>query len=124
MLLGFRCGHYNKRYLVRNGNLKKKRPRLAIYPTLPIIRGMTLHRWRTKNNLTQTEAAKRLGITQVFVCRIETGSVNVSLSMALEIERRLCPDVRAEDLPMSAETRKAMRRLRAQMRPIKSKQAG
>ena len=40
---------------------------------------------RKKKNITQEEMAKEVGVTPAYICRVEKGTRNISLSLATDI---------------------------------------
>lgn len=58
--------------------MKEKTPEAIAFGQF-IKGGRTAHDW------SQAEAAKRLGISQVYYCQIENATRNVDLSLALKI---------------------------------------
>ena len=73
---------------------------------------MTLSRWTESKGLTDTAAAELLGIDQSMVTKLKNRTRNASLSLALEIERRTGAEIGANELPLTKNTRRALRLLR------------
>lgn len=51
--------------------------------------GQLMRHERRIQDLTLRETAKRAGLTEAYVCRIEKGDCNVSLKKALDLSRAL-----------------------------------
>jgi transcriptional regulator with XRE-family HTH domain len=60
--------------------------------------GTLIREFRHKLGITQTELAKRLGITQVHLCYVEHGS-DVSLKLLRRLEREFDVEVRISFKP-------------------------
>jgi len=73
---------------------------------------MKLRRFLAESPLTQAALASRAGLDQSTVSRIAAGKKNASLAVALKIEQASGGLVRAEELPISQATRKALRLVR------------
>jgi transcriptional regulator with XRE-family HTH domain len=73
---------------------------------------MKLRRWRAALGLTMMDGAKTLRLDQGTLSRLEAGKRRASLSLLLQIERLTDGQVRAEDVPMSRDTRRALGHLR------------
>lgn len=51
--------------------------------------GENLRLLRTKKNITQAEIAERLGITQVFISRVENNTKKLSVEQVFELSKIL-----------------------------------
>lgn len=51
---------------------------------------------RTEKNITQEEIAQHVGVTKAFICRVEKGTRNITLSLATDIADYL--DVSLDEL--------------------------
>lgn len=51
------------------------------------MKRLKLKAWRARRGLTQTDVAKRLGVTTSFFCHIETGKKNPSQQFMNSFER-------------------------------------
>ncbi len=81
---------------------------------------MKMKTHRKQLGLSQPEYAPIVGMSQAHVCRMEKEFYTASLGQALEVEQRTGGAVMAEDLPLTDRSRKALKRLRAQMKALKA----
>lgn len=93
---------------------------MAKKTTNGILPTMTLYQYRDNRGISQYDLADLLGVKQATVSRLEAEDRTASLILALEIERRTGGEVEAEHLPITPRTRRAIRRLRSQMRALKA----
>lgn len=70
---------------------------------------MKLDKWMERYDHTDESAATVLGCDRSTVTRLRTEARNASLALALGIEASTGGEVRAEELPLTEETRAALR---------------
>ena len=70
----------------------------AIQPEMDVIRAIV--NARTSQNLTQNELAKRTGINQADISKLENGTRNPSLSMMKRLAQGLGMQLKLEFMPM------------------------
>ena len=78
----------------------------AIQPEMDVIRAIV--NARTSQNLTQNELAKRTGINQADISKLENGTRNPSLSMMKRLAQGLGMQLKLEFMPMHVKKQKEL----------------
>ncbi|OFW99267.1 MAG: hypothetical protein A3E78_11820 [Alphaproteobacteria bacterium RIFCSPHIGHO2_12_FULL_63_12] len=78
---------------------------------------MTLTQYEKVNGKSDVQVAEKCGLATSTINRLRRRRMHASLELSLQIERGLDGDVRAEELPLTPETRAALAALRLQMVP-------